>query len=144
MNKAVVDEAKRWLGTPYHCGAKLKGIGVDCGMFIIGVAENAGQVPKGEINPGCYANDWHLHRNEEMYLKWVEKYCDRVDDPEPGDIVLYRFGRCVSHGSIVVDWPMVIHSYINEGVIYSDAGEAMFFDKRGRSRIYGFYRIRRR
>jgi cell wall-associated NlpC family hydrolase len=40
----------------------------------------------------------------------------------PGDIVLYRFGRCISHGAIVLAWPQIIHAYIRLGVVM-DEGE---------------------
>jgi cell wall-associated NlpC family hydrolase len=41
--------------------------------------------------------------------------------PQPGDFVVFRFGRTYSHGAIVVEWPIVIHSYIPHGVLLSDA-----------------------
>jgi hypothetical protein len=35
--------------------------------------------------------------------------------------VIFKFGRTFSHGAIVVDWPIIIHSYIPHGVLLSDA-----------------------
>ncbi len=33
---------------------------------------------------------------------------------EPGDIVLWKFGRCFSHGAIIVEWPTIIHAYVGQ------------------------------
>lgn len=136
--------AREWLGTPYHSGARIKGIGVDCGQLLIAVYETEGSLAPGECSPGIYSNEWHLHRSEEKYLSWIIKYCDRVSESEAkeGDIALFRFGRCVSHGGIVTEWPHVIHAYVGQGVIESDIHEAMLCDKSGHSRLYGIYRPR--
>lgn len=137
----AVEEAKTWLNTPYHSGAKLKGVGVDCGQLLIAVYENVGVLNPGECEPGYYSPEWHLHRSEEKYLSWVQKYSDRVENnPKPGDIVLFKFGRCVSHGGIYIGDNKIIHAYINMGVIMSDMREAILLDKRGKSRLYGIYR----
>lgn len=112
----VVKEALSWIGTPYHHMGRVKGAGVDCGMLLAEVFERAGIVPHIDID--YYPKDWHLHRDIERYLGWVEKYAVKVErDPLPGDIILYQFGRCISHGAIVIKWPIVIHSYIQIGVI---------------------------
>jgi hypothetical protein len=54
-----------------------------------------------DIEPRPYAPDWHLHRSDEKYLGWVQQYAHQVDTPQPGDIALFKFGRCLSHGGIV-------------------------------------------
>ena len=117
---SVVREALSWLGTPYHHASRIKGAGVDCGQFLALVFEAAGITPP--IVPKSYPHDWHMHRSEERYLGIVETYAHQTEGPPlPGDIVLYRFGRCISHGAIVVDWPRVVHAYVGLGVILDDA-----------------------
>ncbi|MDD3157659.1 NlpC/P60 family protein [Anaeromusa sp.] len=139
----VINEAYSWIKTPYHSGAKLKGVGVDCGQLLIAVYENAGYLAAGECDPGYYSPEWHLHKSEEKYLGWIERYCDPITgDPEPGDIVLFKFGRCVSHGGIFVGENKIIHAYVGMGVIESALNESLFFDKKGQSRLYGIYRPR--
>ena len=139
----VVDEARKWLGTPYHSGARVRGVGVDCGQLLIAVFEAEGVLPAGGCEPGVYSPEWHLHRSEEKYLHWVQKYCDLIDgDPLPGDIAVFQFGRCVSHAGIVTKWPRIIHAYANYGVIESDIGEALLCEPNGKSRLRGVYRPR--
>jgi cell wall-associated NlpC family hydrolase len=138
----IVDIALSWLNTPYHSMAKIKGVGVDCAQLLIGVYEEAGVIKEGEVAPGAYTHDFHLHRSEEKYLSWVEKYCDEVVEPQAGDVALFKFGRCVSHGAIVLDWPLVIHAYVGYGVILSNYDDAILKDNRGKSRLFGLYRLR--
>ena len=120
---AVVAEARSWLGTPYHHEARVKGAGVDCLTLIAEVFERAGVLPRIEIPH--YPHDWHIHNSDERYMAGVLRYGHEVERAQPGDIVLYRFGRCYAHGAIVVSWPgEIIHSYLNEGVMMTraDAG----------------------
>ncbi len=133
--RMIISAAKCWLGTPYHHQARVKGTGVDCAMLLCEVYEAAGMIP--HIDPRPYPPDWHLHRSEERYLGWIEQYADPVNEPAPGDVALYRFGRTVSHAGIVIDWPMIIHAWRGQGCVMSegDRGELG-------GRLAGFWRVR--
>lgn len=139
----IVQAAYTWLGTPHVNGAKVKGAGVDCGMLLIGATEDARLIEKGKVQIPPYSNEWHLHHGEEWFQHYVETWCDRVDDMEPGDFLLYQFGRCISHGAIYVGDGKVIHAYVDQGVILSDLNDVMFYDAKGRSRLRGVYRYRK-
>src|SRR5580704_9168227 len=97
---AVVAEARSWIGTPYHNCADIKGAGVDCGMLIVRVFVDTGLCPA--FDPRPYPADWHLHRSEERYLGWVTARAGEVSVPSTGDVMVFRWGRCYSHGGIVV------------------------------------------
>jgi NlpC/P60 family putative phage cell wall peptidase len=128
MRHRIVAEARSWCGTPYHHQGQVKGVGVDCAMLLVEVFHQVGLIPKIDTRP--YPPDWHMHRSEERYLAWVEKYAKPVEDPQPGDIVVYKFGRCMSHGGIVSDWPKIIHSYFRQGC-YEVRGDAGALGTRG-------------
>ena len=113
----VITEAKSWIGTPYHQQASVKGAGVDCAYLLMCVYHEVGLTEMPDV--GNYASDWHLHRSEEQYLSWVQKYAKRTENPQTGDIALFKFGRCVSHGAIVLTQDTVIHSYIGLGCVIS-------------------------
>ena len=131
----VVQEALSWLRTPYHHMARVKGAGVDCGMILAAVYEDSGVTPA--IDPGEYPNDFMLHRSEERYLALVERYAHRIEGPPlPGDLALYRFGRCISHGAIVIQWPQVVHAYAVTGSVVLDDAEA---NLDLRERLVGFW-----
>ncbi|MEQ1205780.1 NlpC/P60 family protein, partial [Acinetobacter baumannii] len=107
-NELAVQEALTWLGTPYHHQGRVKGVGVDCGTLICEVYEKVGLMD--HLDPRPYPPDWHMHQMGERYLEHIRCVCFEVDGPpEPGDIVLYKIGKCVSHGAIVVEWPTIIH-----------------------------------
>jgi cell wall-associated NlpC family hydrolase len=120
QRKNIVRAAKDWLGTPYHHHARVKHAGADCAMFPLAVYQGCGVLPQG-YKPPQYSAQWHLHRSEELYLKEIEKFVTEIDAaPQPADFIVFRFGRTFSHGAIVVEWPIVIHSYIPHGVLISD------------------------
>jgi len=139
--EAVVTEAKTWLHTPYHNSARIKGVGVDCGQILLGVFENCGLIEHAET--GNYPQDWAMHHDEPLYFDWVKKYTKQVDrEPLPGDILLYHFGRAPSHAAIVIDYPMVIHSYVQVGVVYADAEKDTYLTRTrgsGESRLVGVF-----
>ena len=122
---AVVAEARSWLHTPYHHHGRIKGVGVDCAQLLCAVYEECGVVP--HVDPGFYPTDWFLHRSEELFSHWLFKYAgvfeQSTQEPQPGDVALFRFGRCFSHGAIVVEGGLLVHAYINRGVILSRADE---------------------
>jgi cell wall-associated NlpC family hydrolase len=118
----IVAEALTWLRTPYHHGARLKGVGVDCAQLPIGVYAEAGFIEPFEPEP--YPHDWHLHRSAERYLTEVMRFAREItmDQAGPGDLILYRFGRAYAHGVIIIDYPVVLHAVLREGLVsLSDA-----------------------
>jgi cell wall-associated NlpC family hydrolase len=110
----VVREALSWEATPYHHRARIKGVGVDCAQFPAAVYEAVGLIP--HIAP-AYSPQWMLHRDEEQYLGWVRRFACEIPREEagPGDFAIWKFGRCYSHGAIVIDLPEVIHALILGG-----------------------------
>lgn len=116
---AIVAEARRWLGTPYHHHGRVQGVGVDCAMLLAEVFESVGLVAR--VEPGTYPHDWHLHRSEERFLSWVERCGAReTGTPEPGDVAIFKYGRAYSHGAVLVERDLsVVHAYIGMGVIES-------------------------
>ena len=96
----VVAEARSWIGTPYHNCADIKGAGVDCGMLLVRVFVDIGLLP--HFDPRPYPLDWHLHRDAERYLGFVFDFgFGEIKEPQPGDIMVLRYGRCYSHGGII-------------------------------------------
>lgn len=126
MRAAIVAEAETWIGTPYISNAVIKGRrgGTDCGMLLIGVYGALGFVPK-EFDPRPYAPDWHVHRNEEKYIEFVERFATEVDIPPkriplPGDLMMFHIGRVFAHAAIITDWPNAIHAVSQDSVLPVD------------------------
>lgn len=117
----ILEEAHEWLGTPFLHMGRVKGAGVDCGQFPAAVYEAAGLIPHYETE--YYPPDFHVHQNTEVWLSHCEKFTKRVQCPLPGDLALFRFGRVISHGAIIVAWPLIIHAYITAGCVVLDDAE---------------------
>lgn len=140
LRARVVAEARSWIGTPYHHQADQKGIGVDCAMMLLRVYQAVGIVPT-DLDPRPYPPEWYLHRDEERYLGWVERYCEQIPAgqvPQPGDIGLYKFGRCVSHGGIVLEGELLAHAFKPQGAVnLCELGAAFLID-----RLVGYWELR--
>lgn len=112
LRQAVVAEAERWLGTPYHAHARAHGHGVDCVHLLCAVYEACGLLPP--FDPGRYPISWHLHRSDELYMAQLDARAVRRDEGQPGDVALFRFGRCFSHAGIVAH-DGVVHAFNRRG-----------------------------
>jgi cell wall-associated NlpC family hydrolase len=97
----VVIAARSWIGTPYHHAADVQGHGVDCAMILVRVFCDLGVVER--FDPRPYTRDWFLHRDEERYTSRLLTYAHEVGEALPGDIMLFKIGRCYAHGAIVVN-----------------------------------------
>ena len=104
----VVEEARLWLGTPYHHQAALKGVGCDCIGLIRGVCQALGTVPLDAMQlPGVqrFADYGPVPDGRELRAA-----CDLYMTPiaqtrvKPGDALLLRFERDPQHMAIVADY----------------------------------------
>ena len=118
----VVAIAKSWLQTPFHHGADIKRVGVDCAQFISAVFVEAGlETP---ITIKGYSEQWYMHQSDELFLDYLTSRADEItiEEAKPADIVVYRFGRSFSHGGLIVNpgWPQIIHAFRQYGVVAAD------------------------
>jgi cell wall-associated NlpC family hydrolase len=120
---AVIAEGCSWLGTPWVHQANIKGEAVDCAMFLISVFFRAGVI--GPFDPRPYPRSWFVHQDEERFLNSIVNHfgCKEIPpaDARPGDLLMYRIGRCYAHGTILIAPKMVIHAFAENGqVIYTE------------------------
>lgn len=118
----IVAEAMSWVGTPYKSGEMVKGKiggGTDCAMLLVAVFDSLGLIPDFK-DPRPYSPQWHLHRNEEEYMRIVLGHAKEVSAAKPGDVVLFQLGRLFAHGGIVVNWPHIVHAVGNSNVMLDD------------------------
>ena len=116
----VVDEARKWLGTPYrHQGTRLQ-VGADCLGLIRGIwREIYGIEPE---TPAPYAMDWAEKGDDDRLLNAAIKHFELVSSsPSFGNLVLFRWnsGALAKHTGIMVGESAFIHSYSGVGVVES-------------------------
>lgn len=120
----LIAVAESWLSTPtFRYGNSVKGVSADCASWMWEVYRECGLIPPNDKLP-IYLHDWWAHTSEERYKRIVLRYArqivkaaapNAVVTPCPGDIGLTNAcgARLLSHGAIVVAWPVVIHATIN-------------------------------
>jgi cell wall-associated NlpC family hydrolase len=131
VRAAIVNEARSWIGTPYHLRSRIKGAGADCGSFLIGVFQNVGMIGQ-EVEPPNYPENWWQNVSDERYKFAMMKYAHSIVEgvayrlgvlkpskdiafaitPQPGDVVLSRAAgsRVYNHAGIVTQWPRLVHA----------------------------------
>jgi hypothetical protein len=86
-------------------------------MLLLRVFVEVGAIP--EFDPRPYPIDHMMHSGDERFLGWLNRYADEVTGGEPqvADVIVYKVGRCYSHGAIVVQWPHIIHAFRDERAV---------------------------
>lgn len=117
--------ARSWLHTPFRDQGKVKGQNgaVDCAMLLVAVFQEAGLLDPA-YDPRPYPPQFHLHHGEERFLQQIEaiialRGCGQEVGraPIPGDVIVYRVGRCFSHGGLVVENNHLLHAYYKTGQV---------------------------
>lgn len=113
LGHKIVQEARKWLGTPYVYGGQTRGKGTDCSGMTMTVIEKVADV--------------RIPRNSAKQ----QEYCMTIDRRllEPGDLVFFaskRGGSRVSHVGIYIGENKVIHASASRGVIISSLSETYY------------------
>jgi len=115
----IIRSARRWIGTPYHDQASVRGVGCDCLGLIRGVwREVVGPEPM-QVPP--YSRDWGEAGPVEVLAEAARAALIEIEASEArtGDVVLFRMrtGAIAKHAGILAPRSHFIHAYENLGVI---------------------------
>jgi len=110
---AIVEAARRWIGTPYQHQASLNQIGCDCLGLIRGVwREVVGPEPE---DPPPYTPDWAETNGLEALATAADRHFDAVDLAlvRAGDVLLFRFRDHLpaKHLAIATSATNMIHAH---------------------------------
>ena len=49
----------------------------------------------------------------------LSRFAGEIDPAavQPGDVLLFKFGRAFSHGAIVTAWPQIVHANRRDGAV---------------------------
>lgn len=120
---AVVDEARRWIGTPYVHQAATRGAGCDCLGLIRGLWRHLhGDEPQAMPR---YTPDWDEVQGQDVLWAAARAHLRPAGtDMQPGQVLLFRMrdGAVAKHLgvlSVAGDHPRFIHAYSRHGVLES-------------------------
>jgi NlpC/P60 family putative phage cell wall peptidase len=87
----IVAEARRWLGTPYHHQASVRGVGTDCLGLVRGVWRTL-HGTEAEAVP-AYSRDWAEATGSETMLAAARRHLIERDRAAiaPGDVLIFRY-----------------------------------------------------
>ncbi len=119
--RAVLAEARSWLGTPYQHQASAKGAGCDCLGLVRGVWRALyGAEP--EMAPP-YTPDWAERCGEETLRDAARRHLREVSvaKAQPGDVLLFRMDARspAKHAAILDEEAHLIHAYWARAVVRS-------------------------
>ena len=108
----IVAEARRWIGTPYHHQASVRGVGTDCLGLVRGVWRALYGVEAEE--PPAYSADWAEAAGRETLLEAGERHLVRIaiEAAEAGDVLVFRYrpGLPAKHAAILVTARTMVHA----------------------------------
>ncbi|UZW55562.1 NlpC/P60 family protein [Sphingobium sp. JS3065] len=105
----IVAEARRWIGTPYHEQASVRGRGCDCKGLVVGVARACG-LPEAEGFHACLAN-YGPRVDVALLRRGLESELRQVAIPRPGDVLLLRVRGKPQHLGLMVEGGRMVHCW---------------------------------
>ena len=116
MQEAVVEEARRWIGTPYRHRASCCGAGADCLGLVRGVWRALLGAEPETLPP--YSPHWQ--GEQACLVDGMARHFHRID-PEhrrPGDVLVFRPvpGGAARHCAILSGPDRIIHAYWGRSV----------------------------
>jgi NlpC/P60 family putative phage cell wall peptidase len=126
----IVDIARRWIGTPYHHQASVRGVGCDCLGLVRGVwRELTGT--EAEAAP-AYAPDWADSTGDEAMLAAARRHLSPkpTDRATPGDVLVFRLrpGFVAKHAAILATTVTIIHAV--EGMAVTEVALTQWWRRR--------------
>ncbi len=135
-NQAIINAAKKWIGTPYRHQASTLYAGCDCLGLLRGVwREIMGDEPV-KIPP--YKADWRDWQNAYSLQKAAEEFLLKSDEePQAGDVILFQMIRNMppKHCAIMIEKNQFVHAQEHIGVVKAALSEAW------QKRIFAIYKF---
>ena len=114
-----VKATRRWIGTPYHDQASVRGVGCDCLGLLRGVWRDVVGPEPMPVPP--YSRDWGEAGPVEVLAEAARAAMQELDVAEvrAGDIILFRMraGAIAKHVGILSGGGRFVHAYERTGVI---------------------------
>ncbi len=113
--KKITNQARTWLGTPFHHQARLKGVGCDCLGLVVGVVDELGLKDKNGKLLAAYDEIAYSKEPDGAYLtQKLTDLLEEVQEPQAGDLALFSVRDNPQHLAIITDYEGtlgMIHAY---------------------------------
>jgi cell wall-associated NlpC family hydrolase len=107
----VIEIARACLNTPFRHQGRIPGLALDCAGLAIHVVKELGLPYKDMHNYSRVPHDGKLRAMMEL-----QPCLEPVTTPEPGDVLLMRFGKEPTHVAIFTG-TTIIHAYEHVGKV---------------------------
>lgn len=114
----VVQEARRWIGTPYKHQASVLGAGCDCLGLIRGIWRARYGCEPEAVRP--YSPDWSEPEGEERMLEGAARHLLAASGAvRSGDVLVFRIKRSgvAKHIGVATGADGFVHAYSGKGVV---------------------------
>lgn len=115
----IVNATRRWIGTPYHDQASVRGVGCDCLGLLRGVWRDVVGPEPMPVPP--YSRDWGEAGPVEVLAEAARAAMQELDVAEArtGDAILFRMrsDAIAKHVGILSGGGRFVHAYERTGVI---------------------------
>lgn len=128
--RAIVAEARSWIGTPYRHQASLKGVGCDCLGLVRGVWRAFfGEEPE---SIDAYTPDWAEASGIEQLAEAALRHLVPIDPMQfgSGDVLLFRWrpGLAAKHAAIAASADTMVHAH--DGAAVAEVAIAPWWRRR--------------
>lgn len=124
----VILAARSYVGTPFHHGGRLPGVGLDCIGVIACAAKEAGIAHRDMLA-------YPMRPNGQLRTE-LSAQLDRVESAQPGDVLEMTFGGEPHHVALYTG-PTLIHAYATVRRCVEQPMVQIWWD-----RITGIYRFK--
>lgn len=137
----LVEVARGYLGTPFHFGGRVKGVGVDCGGLLVCIARDAGM--KVDDEPRATRENAleaiHAVAGKHAEVVWRVGGDSSIPSPSCGDILIFSCRAMPGHCGIFTAEGSFVHAHDSSstGMVVETP-----LDERWMSRIVAVYRVR--
>lgn len=101
----IVNEARAWIGTPFHHQARAKGHGVDCIGLVVGVGHALGFSIEDKTNYARFPDGVTLAAELARQFYPVPD-----EDLQAGDILLFALSKLPRHVALYVGGGRMVHA----------------------------------
>ena len=120
----VIDESRRWKGTPWVHQGHTRGLGCDCAGLVGGVAVSLGIVPADWWDFECAPHSGYSRQPlGNGLIVILDNFMHQIslEMAQPGDVLVMRFRRDPQHLAILAPYATggraIVHALSNPGCV---------------------------